>query len=698
MNPFYLQCCSNPAVIVYEPFPTVNGIPNSMFTLGTVYFDANDVCWQAVASGPETNSNTTIIYTSTLDDCTACQTFHTGDCSVLPSITPTPTPTVTPTEAYDVYLFEDCCDSSNKFRFQNVPGTLNVGDIYQIVYPLFSGCATVITYSVTGPLFDGSGATFTQQISCASCGPCATPTPTPTITTTPTVTPTITPTKTVTPTITPTSDACPYSYCLSTTLPSLSGFSGNYTKTAIYNGKYYYTGNGVVTGYIYYTGDRWCLSTSLGGACYLEGSYPCYSDCPDISANLFNVGLCPTTTPTSTPTPTKTPTVTPTPTTTPNIGCDVVDFDVTATLIPPTPTPTPVCNVGVSFSICSYNNVTPTPTLTPTLTLTKTCDVQGQVSFVMLDETFSCTSVKVLVSCADGTEYYVASNLNYGGIPVVVGSTMLAIINGNYVCVTYERDDANISSNSYVTEVIELYGYCGDCSPTPTPTTTPTNTPTPSITPTITPTTTVTPTITPTIGLSPTPTPTKTPTQTPTMTPTPTTTPNYVYVYQTCPGQDITPTEVIQTIQSPITLVVGETFKDSNGICWTYVGQFVNNYIPTIGYLSVNYTGNYFATAFDTVYVSCEECITTPLCYEYWAENITDETGHNTGIRFIVNNAYLCPESSSDSTPVEVGNGICLRTTVPLPNSSALTPVWADGFLPLPVLGVDYTFTLNGCP
>jgi hypothetical protein len=24
--------------------------------------------------------------------------------------------------------------------------------------------------------------------------------------------------------------------------------------------------------------------------------------------------------------------------------------------------------------------------------------------------------------------------------------------------------------------------------------------------------------------------------------------------------------------------------------------------------------------------------------------------------------------------------------------------VWGDGFIPLPVLGVDYTLTLNGCP
>jgi hypothetical protein len=213
-------------------------------------------------------------------------------------------------------------------------------------------------------------------------------------------------------------------------------------------------------------------------------------------------------------------------------------------------------------------------------------------------------------------------------------------------------------------------------------------TPTPGLSPT--PTSTVTPT--------PTKTPTKTPTQTPTITPTMTSTPNYVYVYQTCPGQEITPTEVIQTVQSPIALIVGQTFKDSNGICWTYVGQFINNYIPTVGYLAVSYTGNYFASAFNTIYENCEDCITTPLCYEYYVENITSEIGHDTSIIFAVDSNYLCPESSTDLTPVAIGNGICIRTTVPLPDNLALTPVWGDGFIPLPVLGVDFTLTLNGCP
>ena len=72
-------------------------------------------------------------------------------------------------------------------------------------------------------------------------------------------------------------------------------------------------------------------------------------------------------------------------------------------------------------------------------------------------------------------------------------------------------------------------------------------------------------------------------------------------------------TQIIQTIQSPIATIVGQTFKDSNGICWSYLGQFDYNYIPTIGYQSITYNGNYFASAFPTTYIDCEDCVTSPL-------------------------------------------------------------------------------------
>jgi hypothetical protein len=528
----------------------------------------------------------------------------------------------------------------------------------------------------------------------------------------PNVTPT--PTETPTPTVTPSAGICDTTYCFRTTLSSLSGYSGNYTQGSIYNTKYTYSGDGVSTGVIYYTGDRWCLSTSLGGTCLLEGSYPCYSECPDISANLFTSGPCPT----PTPSPINCDIFNfnayfdcdwePIPTPTPSVPCDDVNFDVTSILATPTPTPTSECNVSVSFSICSYTDTTPTPSVTPTLTLTKTCDVQGQVSFVMLDETFSCVSVKVLVDCTTGTEYYVTNSLIYNGIPVVTGMTMSALINDSNVCVTYDRDDSNISSNSIVTEIYGLFASCEYCSPNPTITPTATATQTPTQTSTVaqtqtpTPTKTTTPTPTSTLGSTPpvtssvTPTVTSTNTPTPTMTKTPTPTPGYVYVYQTCTGQNVIPTQVVQTVQSPITSVVGSAFKDSNGTCWSYLGQFGSTYIVTIGYTPLTYTGDYFASAFPTVYANCQTCISTPICYEYGAENITTATGHSTAIRFI-QPGYVCPGYSSSNTPIGVGDSGCLHSTVPLPNSLALAPVWADGWLPNPVLGVDYTLNSNGC-
>ena len=396
----------------------------------------------------------------------------------------------------------------------------------------------------------------------------------------------------------------------------MSGYSGNYTQTGTYNSLYYYEGDGINFGVIYYTGDRWCLSTSLGGPCLLEGAYPCYSECPDISANLFNAGICPT--PTPTPINCSPFDFTayfdcdwePIPTPTPSIPCSGVTFDVTATYLPPTPTPTPVCNVGVSFSVCSYNEVTPTPTNTPTVTLTKTCEVQGQVSFVMLEETFQCVSVKVLLDCATEEEYYITGDLIYNTIPLTTGITMSAVVNGNNVCVTYLRDDSNISSNSILTNITQVFGGCGSCASAPisSPTPTPTITLTPSLSPSVTPTNTPTPTNTLTPGASPSVTPTQTQTMTPTVTPSST----YVYVYKSCTSQSIPVTYVIQTIISPITSVIGECFKDVSGNCWEYIGQFGTGYIAPPTYPVINFSGNYFATAPTTTYPSCASCTTQP--------------------------------------------------------------------------------------
>ena len=559
-------------------------------------------------------------------------------------------------EPYDIYLFEDCNDASNLFRFENIPGTLTEGYVYNISGGSgFTGYAKVLTYSETGSIYSTDGVVFVGGAT-----QCPTPTPTQTPESTPTPTPTQTPTEETyeisTFSSTTPSGCTTSTFCFYTLLPSLSGYSGNYTVGADYNGVPTYSGDGTITGVIYYysgTTSYWCLSNSLGGTCYLRGASPCTSDCPDIAANDFNTGICPTPTPTA---------INcgifdfnayfdcdwePLPTPTPSVACDDVNFIFDVAGVTPTPTPTSdSCNsVAVSFSMSGYTPATtPTVTLTPSVTLTRTVDIQGQVTFEMLDETFSCVSVKVLTDCQSGQEYYVTDNLSFSGIPAVIGMTLLVDLNGGFQCVSYTRDDTNFSSNASVGDVIQLYSSCEYCStiptPTPTVTTTPTitpsstQTPTPSITasPSMTPSPTATFGSTPPITPTPTQTPTKTQTPTPSITPSPSATPNYVYVYQSCSPikPNILNTQVIQTQVVSFANQPGAIFKDTQGYCWTYIGRFDSTYIAPPSVITVTYEGNSFDGSSSLTYVDCITC-ETPMkegaTYNYFNATRCDNGG-----------------------------------------------------------------------
>jgi hypothetical protein len=521
-------------------------------------------------------------------------------------------------EPYDIYLFEDCNDSTNLFRFENIPGTLTEGYVYSIAGGTgFTGFAKVITYAEEGPIYSTNSVVFMGgETQC----PTPTPTNTPESSPNPTPTPTPTPTEEVFPMLYSAPSGCGYSeFCFYTHLPTLSGYSGNYTEYSTYNDAPTYSGDGTSTGVIYYnsgiTESYWCLSSSIGGECLLRGASPCYSDCPDIAANDFYSGVCPT------PTPTQVNCSTfdfnayfdcdwePLPTPTPSVACDDVNFTVNTIGVTPTPTPTgDICNgVGISFVMSGYTPaVTPTVTLTPSVTLTNTVAAGGQVTFNMLDETFSCVSVKVLTDCQSGDEYYVNEGLSFSGIPVVIGMTILVNLNGGYHCATYTRDDSNFSSNTVVGDIVQLYSVCEYCSIIPTPTPTATQTPTPNVTPT--PTKTGTPTPTPTSTIGSTPPVTNTPTHT--MTPTPSTTPNYVYVYESCSpiSPNSLPTQMIQTEKVTFVLQAGVIFKDSLNVCWNYIGKFESTYIPPTTVLPVTYSGNYFSDAPGSTYSTCESC------------------------------------------------------------------------------------------
>jgi hypothetical protein len=550
-------------------------------------------------------------------------------------------------EPYDIYLFEDCNDSNNLFRYENIPGTLTEGYVYNINGgDGFNGYAKVIDYAEQGPIYSSSGVIFVG-------GPTQCPTPTNTQTPTSSPTPSPTPTPSVTQELFmepmllsyTAPSGCTYSsFCFGTTLPSLSGYSGNYTSGSTFNGSPVYTGDGINTAVIYYysgvSESYWCLSDTIGGTCYLRGSSPCTSDCPDISGNLFTSGLCPT--PTASALNCSTFDFNayfdcdyePVPTPTPSIACDDVNFNVFTVGVTPTPSATSfTCqSTGVDFSMSAYTpSITPTVTLTPSVTLTKTVDVQGKVSFTMLDEIFSCVSVKVLIDCESGNEYYTNDTLSYQGIPIVIDMIMFASINGKNVCVTYARDDSNLSSNSNVDNIFNLYSDCEYCStlPTPTPTVTSTPSSTPATTPATTPSNTPTksPTPSPTRAPGSTPVPTQSPTTTLTATPTPTSTiastptptPNWVYVYESCSplGGQAKNTQVIQNVNIT-NVLLNKVFQDEFNRCWKYIGRFNQNYIAPPTVFPITNSGNYFSNANIIVtYDDCATCQLPPLVNYY---------------------------------------------------------------------------------
>jgi hypothetical protein len=589
--------------------------------------------------------------------------------------TSTQTPTPTPTIGYTVQ-FQDCTNSINLFRFFNIPMTLVLGSVYYISGGTeFTGCATVVSLTGSGPIYNGAGYSFQQTASgcadvlcptvsnvaallykcsngsvfygnvkedtafvdaaylyngecysfvefsgpggpdlgdpdfddCSFCVPTSTPTSTPQ------------PTPTNTPTVSLSPSACAFTdFCFYTTLPSFSGYNGNYESAGTYNSRIYYSGDGITSAVIYHTGSFWCLSDSLGGTCLLRGSNPCNSQCPDISANDFSGGICPT------PTPTGVDCSIfdfnayfdcdwePLPTPTPSVPCDDVNFIIDSIGVTPTPTPSGnFCSgVGINFSLSGFTSTTPNVTPTPTATPQIMVSISGSVSFELMDQTFSCVSAKVLTDCTSGEEFYTTDMLSFLGTPVIVGVTMFVQVNDVNRCVVYTRDDNNLSSNSNLGTIVQIYSSCESCSPVPSPTPTSTTTVTPSITATQT----QTPTQSPTIGTTPPPTQTPTSTITPSITSSPTPTPNFLYVYQSCNpigGGVGTIIQVIQTQPVSFPIAVNETFKDNEANCWYFVGRFNTSYIPTTPKVRpINWGGNYFTGVSTQTYSDCVTCAT----------------------------------------------------------------------------------------
>ena len=364
-----------------------------------------------------------------------------------------------------------------------------------------------------------------------------------------------------------------------------SPYDGNYITAGTYNTETYWLGvdNGY---YIYFSSNGyWCLSSSLGGACLLEGAYPCQSTCPDLCDNYVTNNFSPTPTPTPTincsvldfnaifdcevtPTPSVTPTISVTPTTTPtptpSDPCGGRALDATITGYTPTPTPT----------------ISVTPTMTPEVT--RPCNVVGNVTFSPVVGLIECSSSKKFQDCSNGTLYYAVN-------PIILpsGGTLTqfdifkADVNGISKCVTFlgiELDVAGVDQID-ITEgpLGNISGTTCDVVCTPNVSQTPTPTPTPTITPTI------------------------------SVTPTPSVAIGY-YVYQRCtiPSQYI-----IQTQPGP-TFTTNQVFSTTgstySGQCWKFVSYSSTYPTLPLGSTSSFLLGNSFPTSGTTFYSDCKSC------------------------------------------------------------------------------------------
>ena len=633
------SCCLSPTptptpTITQTPTPTVTETPTTTPSVTPTETETPTPTPTETPSITPTQTETltptvTPTNTETPTPTPTITTTQTGTLVPSPTPTNTETPTVTPTNTtsplpFDIYTFRECCNTNNVFRFSFVPGSMVVGQVFYIDNSLdFEGCAEVIPYEATGPIYFGDSVTFIEQTSCldAFCPPCPTPTSTPIIycstcndynvyndntfdvwiqytdclgndnnifveqkTTVgvcacedtviapdsvyvtyvgscPGVTPTPQPTLTNTPTpsVTPTIG---WNYCPVEEYCLLTYFP----DTEMYDGTYYSAGTynsrtyySGDTGFIYYGNLQWCLSDTLGGSCILSGHYPYYGICPDLCDDLFSSGTCVTTTSTTNP-------------------CNIFDFeayfdcDVSTTTT--TTIPCSATSVNVTFSAYTTTTTTVNPCVgvggsitisgyTTTTTTAPTTTTTTTTRDVVVSGDVTYTLVETVFVC-DGQTYEFqecdTNNVYYlEPSNIFVGVDLFT----------------NYSYNMTINDVQSCYVFNGVSTISSNATVSIIDswysecsiclsnglTPTPTHTPTHTPTNTPTVTKTPT----PTNTPTHTSTNTPTLTKTPTSTPTSTPT-PSCGGTPFVVNECLNTC------VGGECFCESSSPTTVYMG------------------------------------------------------------------------------------------------------------------------------
>jgi hypothetical protein len=227
--------------------------------------------------------------------------------------------------------------------------------------------------------------------------------------------------------------------------------------------------------------------------------------------------------------------------------------------------------VSADIVLSAKTSATPTPTPTMTPSPGSVTNISSQANYVIDSGYFDCGDVAEFVDCVSDQIYYINKPILLSGSPLNTGTTIYAEINGLLVCADYIQDISGAATD-ILTNIVDVYSACTACTAS--------------------------------FPLTPTPTPTSTVTATPTPTPTPTNIADYLFVFTSCTNT----TMIIQ--QVPVYgATVGDVVQGSDGLCYTYIGQYPNNYHAPSGFVVNNYQ-NYFGTV-DQIFNDCNSCLTS---------------------------------------------------------------------------------------
>jgi hypothetical protein len=86
-----------------------------------------------------------------------------------------------------------------------------------------------------------------------------------------------------------------------------------------------------------------------------------------------------------------------------------------------------------------------------------------------------------------------------------------------------------------------------------------------------------------------------------------------IHLYESCVStltNATKKTQVGQTEKLTFTNLTNTIFKDSNGVCWNYLGEYENDFIPDDSVFYIFYSGNFLTNAVELYYPNCNDCLT----------------------------------------------------------------------------------------